>query len=254
MRHLPGTDGANEVATPLVKVVDAALRSLSERDGVVVVQGKAGMGKTFAVDAVANRMGRTLYWLDLTGETNLTAMYARLWHEVTGEFPRGTRAYQLGHDLIEMLSEEDCVLVIDEAQWADRRLLRTARSIYDRVGSQPDREGRRFGLVLVGQNLDRVIRAKESGLWSRTSRNIKAPSIHHKRLVEVLSEYHPLFANTDRDVVHDLYKSACGNWRDWAHILETALSLGFPPEQGIDARQARIVLRARGNAGQEQAG
>lgn len=248
MRHLPGTDGANAVDTPLMTLAESALRSLSARDGVVVVQGKAGMGKTFAVDAAAGRVGRTLYWVDLTGETNLTAMYARLWHEVTGTFPVGTRAYQLGHDLIDVLSERDCVLVIDEAQWADRRLLRTARSIYDRVGNQPDREGRHFGLVLVGQNLDRVIKAKEPGLWSRTSRNIKAPSLAPRKLAATLGQYHELFRSTDPRVIADLYDTAKGNWREWAHILEAALSLGFDPAEGLDSRKATYVLRVRGHS------
>lgn len=225
-------------------------------------------------------------------------MLSRLWHAVTGEFPHGAMTYRLGHDIIDVLSERDAVLIVDEAQWADRRLLRMLRSIYDRVGSpvapslgtdmpldrsyapeplccdsceeadcdnhccddctyaEPDDDecdeavtppvDHHFGLVLVGQGVRRKLREKESGLLSRVSRSIAARPLDHRKIVDVLCAYHPLFAATDRDVIHLLWKSVKGNWRDCAHVLEIATTMRLNNAAGLSAKDARYIVRTLG--------
>lgn len=235
LRHFAGTEDADYVLTPLVQQTQEAIGSLQKHRGVVVIDGPAGRGKTFTVDAAAHAIAHKPYWLDLTGNSSLVGMYAGLLHEITGEFPRTTRAWEMGHEVNELLSTQDCMLVIDEAQWAPHTLLRTVRSIYD----QRDAD---FGLVLVGQGVADRLRKKEPGLASRTGRVVRAGSIPAKRIHPTMAAYHPLFANTDSTVIVTLNHHARGDWREWALILQTAKDIGIDPKKGMAEREARVIV------------
>lgn len=133
------------------------------------------------------------------------------------------------------------MLVVDECQWADRRLLRVLRATYDHALAT------RFLLVLVGQTIGRVLREKEPGLASRVSRSITASPIEKRKLVATLGEYHPIFANTTAETILSLEKWASGNWRRWAQILEAALSIGLSAEGGIGSGNAADIRRLIGD-------
>lgn len=219
-RHLAGTTTAADVDTPLVKQVRASVATLQDKKGVVVIDGPNGVGKTFSVSRAAESGDLPCYWLDLTGETSISIMYAKLYKAITGEFPGPMKQYVLGQEIQNLLSAGEAMLVIDEAQWAPTRLLRAARSTFDQTAGP-------FVLVLLGHGLTHKIAAREPGLDSRTSRRITATALTAKGLTTALGAYHPIFENSEPTVIASIDKWARGNWRRWAQTLEVALTLSL---------------------------
>lgn len=234
--HLPGTGSPNIVtSTPLMKKVRGAVKSLSTHKGIVVIDGKPGNGKTFVAYRAARDLDLPVFALDLTGETSVNRMFARLYQSITGEFPKGMPLYVLGYEIESLLEAAEAMLIVDECQWADRRLLRVLRATYDHASAQ------RFILVLVGQGIGRVLIAKEPGLASRVSRSITAGPIPKDQLTATLAEYHPLFANRSPETIGTIEAWAKGNWRNWAHVLEAALAFGVSADAGISSKDAQSI-------------
>lgn len=242
--HLPGTEGANVVySTPLMKRVRASVRLLSSHKGIIVIDGKPGNGKTFVANVAAREVNLPCFRLDLTGETSVNRMFGRLYEAITGEYPKGMPLFLLGPEIESLLDQAEAMLIVDECQWADRRLLRVLRATYDHARSQ------RFLLVLVGQRIGRVLTAKEPGLASRVSRSVEASPIKPSNLVATLREYHPVFANTSPETIVRLEEWAKGNWRRWAHVLEAAIALNIDSTTGISPASVSHIRQLIGDLG-----
>lgn len=236
---LRGTESARFVRTPFVKAVDFALARIRAVPGIVLIDGPAGQGKTFAVEATAHAPGHETYRVSFTGANNLTQMHTKLIGAITGAAPTGRHLWQMDAEINELLSVQKCTVVIDECQWADQRLLRVLRAIYDDRTSE-------FGLVMLGMDVAQALERKEPGLASRVGVRIYPSQLARPRLVATLSEYHPLFANTDPAVIAQMWQSVGGVWREWAHILNTAAALRLPTSKGLSSAQARDILRFMG--------
>lgn len=236
---LRGTESARLVRTPFVAEVDFAAARMRKHPGVVLIDGPAGHGKTFAVEATAYEPGHQTYWVNFTGSNNLTQMHTKMIRAITGAPPTGRLLWQMEGEITDLLSGRRCTVVIDECQWADQRLLRVLRAIYDDRTSE-------FGLIMLGQDVGDAIKRKEPGLESRVSQRIYPSQIARPRLVATLAEYHPLFGNTKPTVIAELWKAVGGVWREWAHILNAAGALRFPTSKGLSSAQARDILRFRG--------
>lgn len=235
-RHLAGTEDAEPVETTYVQQVEAGIDAMFSVGGILLTEGRPGLGKSFAVDLAAARLGLPTYWVDMPHRPKGNETLIRVYRAITGSPPPPRiRHWALTDDVVNLLEGEPCVLVVDESQNVDRESLRVLRYVHDRRTT-------RFVLVLVGVDLRRHLSAVPE-LMSRVGRVVLAHEFTARQAASILSSYHPIFAATDAAVIAELWGWARGNFRNWAHVLFTAksLRLGSP---GLTAGDASLIYRA----------
>lgn len=236
-RHLRGVVGASTVRTPGLRAIELAVRSLFDDGGIVLVDGKVGVGKTYATDYVLQSMGIPIYWTDMADTSRGREANAKIYEAVAGKRPSlRMNSYALTAETVDLLDNLRAVLVVDEAPNMTVSAMRQLRYLHDRPTTK-------VLMVLIGAKvINTVTRVPE--LDSRVSRRITVNELTKKEALELVPKIHPVLANTDAKVLADLSVYAKGNLRNWAHILEVANHGGVDPEEGIDPEMGRIIISA----------
>lgn len=234
--HLRGVEGATILNTPGLREIRSNISQLQDKGGIILIDGKPGVGKTFGTRQTLSNCNLDIYWTDMPDTPKGKEAMARIFHSVTGKHPtmRMTN-YELTEATIEALDKKQGILVIDEAQNLTHSALRALRFLHDRPSTQ-------MLFILVGSNVIGTVRNVPE-LDSRVSRRSIIHELTSKDLLLSLKELHPIFAATKEEIMVDLGEYARGNLRSWARILEVAETFDFEEILGINQQQCKYIIR-----------
>ena len=235
--HLPGLEGASIIRTPGLMEIQHAVTQLYDSGGIILIDGKPGVGKTFGTKYVLTQLGVNVHWADMPDTPKGKEANARIFTAVTGRRPplRMTE-YALTDETVDVLDGLKAVLVVDEAQNMTKGALRQLRYLHDRLTTKAL-------LVLLGPGVANVV-TQVPELDSRVARRVHVKELNGAQLRDLLPNLHPAFAEMSEEVRIQLAAYAKGNLRQWARVLETAGSMHLDPTTGIDVRAAKFVIRA----------
>ena len=221
-KHLRGTETAADVATHAFANTMAHADIIQEVGGILAVFGSPGLGKTFATRTYLAKQSPQPIYIPFAASATHLQLVKRL-HRMLIADPdlerRGKRSaetFDLVDEVGNALAWQRRIIVIDEAAFLTVRGLQTIRSLHDR----PDA---RWSLFIVGTNVDRRLRAVPE-LLSRVNGKVEFTPFTLREITEHLHAYHPVFANTNDDVIEWLFRNGCGGrFRAWATILQRFL-------------------------------
>jgi DNA transposition AAA+ family ATPase len=238
-RHLSGTTTAATVQTDLFKLAKGLVLDSSRNNGVGIVQGQPGLGKTFATSDALETLALPYYWIDVPSAPRGREFIFMVYDAMTGGVPENRAThFSVRRDLLSIIrSHEKFVLVVDECQNMTQNAFQDLRYLWD--------QGKTFALILVGVNVKkRLVETRVPELLSRARRCVDFTTLEPTRMRAALNAYHPMFQNTAAEVLVKLYDSVGGYFRDWAIILEIALvTLNINPEVGISMPEAKAILK-----------
>lgn len=240
-RHFAQLEGAKTIKTPSFALVDRAIERACERLTMAAVHGKAGLGKTYAVEhAIAIRSEIESHRFDFPERTTPKWLTCDLLELITGVDHDGDHR-RLRKTLLKVLAERPRLLIVDETQRLTRACVEHLRHLHDHPETQ-------FGLVLVGGNgcwetLSRHAML-ESRLWSR----VEFESMSPERVVEIMPAFHSIYREAEAEVlllVDDYFGH--GNFRNWAGFTATAAEIcaGHGLET-VDEKVARAAFAQHG--------
>lgn len=235
--HLPGLHGASTISTPGLREIHHAVTQLYDSGGIVLIDGKPGVGKTFGTKHVLAQLGVRVHWADMPDTPRGKEANARIFAAVTGRRPplRMTE-YALTDETVDVLDGLKAVLVVDEAQNMTKSALRQLRYLHDRPTTKAL-------VVLLGPGVVNVV-AQVPELDSRVARRVRVKELTGAQLRELLPQLHPSLEGMSEQVRVQLAEYARGNLRQWARVLEVANSMHLDPTVGIDGRAAKFIIRA----------
>lgn len=236
-RHLCGVEGATTLNTPGLREIRANIIQLVATGGIILIDGKPGVGKTFGAREILASLEVKVHWADMPHAPKGKEAIARIYSAVTGRRPKmGMTEYELTEDTVDILVDHKAVLVIDEAQNMTVSALRAFRYIHDRPTVE-------LLLVLIGSGvMDTVRRVPE--LDSRVSRRTTVQELNKSNLLAMLRDLHPMFSVTGEETLVSLAEYAKGNLRNWARILEVANRFEIDVAIGINSTQAKFIIRS----------
>jgi AAA domain len=143
----------------------------------------------------------------------------RLTHAITGALsPRRRNRFELSDELIDALSDEPRLVIVDEAQWLNRGCIEYLRHLHD----HPDT---RFALLLVGGDGCWEVLSREPMLRSRIYRHVRFSPINPGTVLEVIPRFHPVYADVALDVIAEVDdRYAHGTFRHWASFTHSVLA------------------------------
>ncbi len=241
--HLPGLKGAATITTPGLREIQHAISQLYDSGGILLIDGKPGVGKTFGTKHVLTELGVRVHWADMPDTPKGKEANARIFTAVTGRRPppRMTE-YALTDETVDVLDGLKAVLVVDEAQNMTKSALRQLRYLHDRPTTKAL-------LVLLGPSVINVV-TQVPELDSRVARRVHVKELTSAQLRDLLPQFHPILAAMSESVRVRLAEYARGNLRQWARVLEVAGSMQLDVNGGIDERAAKYMIRAiTGGAG-----
>lgn len=235
--HLPGLEGAATIKTPGLREIQHAVTQLYECGGIVLIDGKPGVGKTFGTKHVLSQLGVRVHWADMPDTPKGKEANARIFTAVTGRRPpmRMTE-YALTDETVDVLDGLKAVLVVDEAQNMTKSALRQLRYLHDRPTTKAL-------MVLLGPGVVNVV-TQVPELDSRVARRVHVKELTGAQLRDLLPQLHPTLAAMSEAVRVQLAEYARGNLRQWARVLEVVSSMHLDPTAGIDERAAKFIIRA----------
>lgn len=236
-RHLPGVVGAATLNTPGLREMRASINQLITDGGIILIDGKPGVGKTFGTQEILSSLEVRVHWVDMPDTPKGKEANARIYAAVSGQRPkRRMTEYELTEETVDVLEDLEAVLVIDEAQNMTRSALRAIRFLHDRPST-------RVLIILIGSGVTNTVLAVPE-LDSRVSRRTMIQELRRTQVIPLLRDLHPLLAATSEETLIALGEYAKGNLRNWARILEVARSLGVDMAQGITSTNAKHIIRA----------
>jgi hypothetical protein len=185
---------------------------------IAAFTGRAGLGKTFAVDYAVRSFEMPWIWVQV-------APTPRPKEVSVAAFEGGVRLvparplYEMTDMLVEELVAEPRIVVVDDSQ----NLSKTAST---RSGSSTTWASAAFPLFFVGGEGCAQLLASDPQLADRVGGWVRFNPIPDDDVVPLLCEYHPFFEATDPDLlvqVNDSY--AKGVLRRWARVLKVTLPL-----------------------------
>jgi len=235
-KHLAGVKGAVTLNTPGLRSIRNCITQLVEVGGIIPIDGKPGVGKTFGTQEVLSGLDIRVHWADMPDTPKGKEATARIYSAVTGRRPTHRMTeYELTEETVDALQDLQGVLVIDEAQNMTVSAMRALRYLHDRPSTQ-------VLFLLLGSGVLDTVRAVPE-LDSRVSRRAIIKEISGEKLVPLLQELHPILAATKQECLVELAGYAKGNLRNWARILEVAMNFGVEFENGITRDHVKHIIR-----------
>lgn len=218
-RVFANLDDAEIIETTAFALTQRAVEALVERQAMGVVHGKAGLGKTFAVEyAIESRGACESYWFDFP-ERVTSKWLTRDLLELLTDVPTDGEHRKLRKELIEVLAERPRLLVVDEAQRLTRASVEYLRHLHDHRRT-------RFSLLLVGGNGCWETLSRHAMLRSRIWRRVEFTTLSTAEVVEIMPRYHRLYSEASPELlafVDDYFGH--GNFRNWTGFTASASDL-----------------------------
>lgn len=236
-RHLAGTESASDVLTTEVRRVTMHADRINPLREILMVTGKPGLGKTFAVRAYLETVDIPYVMLTLTDGAKGREVLSRLFTLLTGHTMRAA-AWELRDELRHVLAEEQRIVVIDECANLSAGALNTLRSLHDEDTAN-------FSLYLCGTAAEQIP-VRVPALGDRIGGLVAFQPHGEAKMLDYARAYHPVFAHTPKPVLDYLFKDyAGGKFRRWARILQVGLPLLERRGQDrLDDQLAAIILKA----------
>ena len=240
-RHFCALEGAKTIKTEGFALTMEAVDDLAAHQAMGVVYGRAGLGKTFAVEQILERRpDLETYWFDFPERATQKWLTSDLLELLTGVEHEGEHR-KLRRELIDVLAERPRFLVVDEAQRLTRASVEHLRHLHDHRETQ-------FALLLVGGNGCWETLSRHAMLRSRIWRRVEFKTMTAKQVRAVIPGFHPIYKEVDADLlflVDDVF--AHGIFRNWSGFTASAVDLCT--ENGLTALSedvARAVFAKHG--------
>lgn len=209
-----GASTATLASTPPMRLLLHAAPATISRNGIILVDGVSGVGKTTAVQELIATVTRRVTFLTLDTGSNEKEVVAQLYFAVTGQrAPRSARRSDMVIDLKQALAGQERLVVIDEAQNGSIKGLEQLRTL------QLD-PAARWAMLLSGTGLEAALRRRAEPLYSRVETTVPFPALDHATLPGVLADISPIWKATP-DHLLLAADTACGHGilRTWSHLL-----------------------------------
>jgi DNA transposition AAA+ family ATPase len=242
-RHFLELEGAETVDTEPFLLAQRAIVDLYEAGAMGAIHGEAGTGKTFAVeDALRQTPQLESCWITFPSRPTMRTVASCLLAALTRTTPSIERnRFETTAVLLDVLSHERWVIVVDEAQRLNRECIEYLRYLHDHPVT-------RFALVLVGGDGCWEVLAREPMLRSRIYRRVVFRPLSSRQVLEMVGRYHPLYQDAPADLVLfiDEYFGH-GNFRNWAAFTRSAQDVAHQTgRERIDEAVARNVFALHG--------
>jgi DNA transposition AAA+ family ATPase len=242
-RHFLDLEGAETVDTEPFLLARRAIADLYDAGAMGAMHGEAGTGKTFAVeDALRQTPHAQSCWMTFPARPTMRTVASSLLAALTRTTPSIERnRFETTAVLLDVLSHERWIIVIDEAQRLSRECIEFLRYLHDLPVT-------RFALVLVGGDGCWEVLARELMLRSRIFRRVVFRPLSSRQVLDMVGGYHPLYyeASTDLVLFIDEYFGH-GNFRNWAAFTRSAQELALETHRDrIDEAIARNVFALHG--------
>ena len=202
--HFLRLAGAMPIPTEQAQLVDADVRDVIRHQAVGVVHGRAGVGKTFAVQMCLEQLdpattetasGWPLRVVSVVFPHSPTSRQVAedLARAVLVDPPRGTR-YQLQNLVLAQLARRPHLLVVDEAQRLTQHSMEVLRYCWDDRASQ-------LAVLLVGGDGCWEVISRVPMLRSRVFRRRHLVPLNARVVPRLMRRYHPLYRDADPDLL-----------------------------------------------------
>jgi DNA transposition AAA+ family ATPase len=242
-RHFLELSDAATVPTEAYLLTRRTVSDLFEASAMGAVHGEAGTGKTFAVeDALASSTEIETCWLSFPSRPTMrlvtTTLLAALSRSATSH---DRNRFEATAEIVDILSHEPRVIVVDEAQRLNRECIEFLRHVHDYPTT-------RFALVLVGGDGCWEVLSREPMLRSRIYRRVVFRPLGRRQVLAMVRQYHPLYRNISDELVHFIDDNfAHGNFRSWAAFTRSAQDLcQRTGREVVDEAIARNVFALHG--------
>jgi type II secretory pathway predicted ATPase ExeA len=243
--HFLRLTGATTMPTEQMQLVEQIVQDLVRHEGLGVVHGRAGVGKTFAVQWCLERLdpvttdtaqGGPLRVAQVAFTHAPTALQVakELAHAVLVEAPERANRYRLQNLVLERVVSRPHLLVVDEAQRLTRHTMEVLRYLWDHKPSQ-------LAVLLVGGDGCWEVISREPMMKSRVFRSRQLQPLSGRRVPELMRHYHPLYRRAATDLLARIdAEFAHGIWRNWASFTLTAAELAA--DHGRDTLDTELVV------------
>jgi hypothetical protein len=191
---------------------------------ICALDGELGTGKSTVAGFYAGQSGRQCRLVEIPSDSSSRESLVHIYVQLTGHQPVGTKL-SIRSDLYDILSSDDYVMLLDEAQNLGAAGFRQIRNLWDRCKKM----GRPFPLIICGFGVHATL-AKVPELKSRVSVWHTMSRLGTEELPTVLRALHPRLAVTDEDLLLRIDLAyARGNLRQWDDFLEILDTVSGPP-------------------------
>jgi Cdc6-like AAA superfamily ATPase len=115
VEHYLDLAGARVVQTPSLLLSRRAILDVLSARALGVLHGPAGSGKTFTARLVLDELKVAQAWVQFPSRPTMLHVARRLFRELTGADAGRANRFDLSEQLIELLTEREWLLVVDEA-------------------------------------------------------------------------------------------------------------------------------------------
>lgn len=216
-KHWDGTDGANDVSTlDFERAMTRAGEAIDEY-GLLALLGAPGLGKTFVVKSVAERLAIPFHYLEcppfLRGRhQTITMLIALRWPHDPRDSPR-----ELLVALVAACEKQHQVLALDEVDRWGSDGVELIRYLWSQPANQT-------AFIFVGSKVAKLIAANPA-LDSRLERRVTFEVLDVEQAKAAMRAYHPVFnvEDADADLLVRAHRLTGGKFRRMAQLLKQIL-------------------------------
>jgi type II secretory pathway predicted ATPase ExeA len=224
-RHELDLEDAQTLRTRDFDLTEIAVGDLASHRAMGLVQGDAGLGKTFAVDSALEQLRPLFLKLGVTyskhkfpGKPTPRAVAAGLLRGLTQIDHDGTLA-RIEFDLLDALSERRHLFVIDEAQVLTHEPVEYLRYIYDHERTE-------CSVLLVGGNGTWRLLRDYPMLRSRIYRRVEFQPLAVERILQHIPRFHWIYKDAAPELIREIDQTvARGNLREWTLFTHTLVKI-----------------------------